>query len=58
MWIEDSSTPCEAKAAEHEGPNQLHADIAEIQACVASLPDRDTRLPDDIIGYDDAGLPS
>lgn len=58
MWIEDSSTPRETKAAKHRDMNRLHADIAEIQAFVASLPDRDTRLPEDIIGYDEAGLPS
>jgi hypothetical protein len=38
--------------------NRLHADIAEIQAFVASLPDRNTRSADEIIGYDEAGLPS
>lgn len=35
----------------------LLADISDIQAFVASLPDRDTR-PDDEILYDDFGLPS
>lgn len=35
----------------------LH-DIRQIQELVASLPDRDTRSPDDIIGYDDFGLPT
>lgn len=34
----------------------LLADISDIQAFVASLPDRDTR-PDDEILYDDFGLP-
>jgi antitoxin VapB len=32
--------------------------VADIQAFVASLPDRDTRTPDEIIGYDAFGLPS
>jgi hypothetical protein len=38
--------------------NLLRADIADIQESVASLPDLDTRSPEDIIGYDEAGLPS
>ena len=36
----------------------LLADISDIQAFVASLPDRDTRSADEILGYDDFGLPS
>lgn len=34
------------------------ADIREIQRFVASIPDRDPRLPDEILGYDESGLPS
>ncbi|MEO7366535.1 MAG: type II toxin-antitoxin system VapB family antitoxin [Gemmatimonadaceae bacterium] len=34
----------------------LH-DISQIQELVASLPDRDNRSPEDIIGYDGFGLP-
>lgn len=34
----------------------LH-DISQIQELVASLPDRDNRSPEDIIGYDNFGLP-
>jgi len=40
-----------------EGGDLLDAEIAEIQAFVASLPDRDTRPADDIMGYDSFGLP-
>jgi antitoxin VapB len=36
----------------------LHAEIAQIQAFVKSLPDRDTRSPEEILGYDEFGLPS
>ena len=32
--------------------------IADIQAMVAALPDRDRRSPQEIIGYDEFGLPS
>lgn len=35
----------------------LLSEVAQIQEFVASLPDRDTRSPDAILGYDDFGLP-
>jgi antitoxin VapB len=35
----------------------LLAEVAEIQRFVAELPDRDLRTADEILGYDDAGLP-
>jgi antitoxin VapB len=35
----------------------LMAEVAEVQRFVADLPDRDTRSPDELLGYDDAGLP-
>ncbi|NJD19729.1 MAG: PSK operon transcription factor [Gemmatimonadetes bacterium] len=35
----------------------MGAEVAEIQAFVASLPDRDTRSADEIVGYDAFGLP-
>jgi len=35
----------------------LDAEVAEIQAFVASLPDRDPRSADEILGYDAQGLP-
>jgi antitoxin VapB len=35
----------------------LLADVSDIQAFVASLPDRDTRTVDEILGYDEFGLP-
>jgi antitoxin VapB len=35
----------------------LAAEIAEIQRFVASLPDRDLRTDEAILGYDDFGLP-
>lgn len=36
---------------------QVRAAVAEIQAFVASLPDRDSRPADEILGYDEFGLP-
>jgi antitoxin VapB len=47
-------TALEAK----QGGDLLEAEIHEIQRFVASLPDRDLRPPDEILGYDEAGLPS
>lgn len=37
---------------------RLIEDVRQIQQLVASLPDRDHRSPDEIIGYDDFGLPA
>jgi antitoxin VapB len=36
---------------------RLKARVARIQTLVASLPDLDTRSDDEIIGYDERGLP-
>ena len=36
----------------------LAGEILEIGARCAALPDRDRRTPNEILGYDDAGLPS
>lgn len=33
-------------------------DVAELQALVRAQPDRDPRPPDEILGYDQFGLPS
>lgn len=41
----------------HRERETLLADVAEIQEFVASLPDLDTRSPDEILGYDKHGLP-
>jgi antitoxin VapB len=35
----------------------LLAEVAEIQAFVAALPDLDARSPEEILGYDERGLP-
>ena len=40
------------------GPELLLAEVAEIQGFVADLPDRDPRTPDEILGFDDTGLPA
>ncbi len=42
----------------HEQPGGLVAAVAEIQEFVGALPDRDRRSADEILGYDDHGLPS
>lgn len=39
-------------------PDLLLLEVAEIQRFLADLPDRDARSPDEILGYDDAGLPN
>lgn len=36
---------------------QVRAAVADIQELVASLPDRDERSPEEILGYDEHGLP-
>lgn len=43
--------------SEASEPDVLLAEVADIQRFVADLPDCDTRAPDEILGYDDAGLP-
>ncbi len=43
----------------HKGDReQVRAEIRRIQARVAALPVLDDRTPDEIIGYDEHGLPS
>lgn len=37
---------------------KIRASVAEIQRLFASLPVLDDRTPDEIIGYDDNGLPT
>ena len=39
-------------------PGGLMAAVAEIQQFVGALPDRDCRSADEILGYDEHGLPS
>ena len=44
--------------ARHEvEPELLLAEIEELQRFVADLPDRDTRSAEEILGYDESGLP-
>lgn len=43
-------------SARASGPDPLLAEVEEIQRLVASLPDRDLRNPDEILGYDERGL--
>jgi len=39
------------------GGRSLASDLLEIGRRCAALPDRDVRSPDEILGYDDSGLP-
>lgn len=39
-------------------PRLLLLEVAQIQSFLAELPDRDQRSPDEVLGYDDAGLPN
>lgn len=43
--------------AQSVGADLLLQEVAEIQRFIADLPDRDPRAPDEILGYDDMGLP-
>lgn len=36
---------------------EVHQAVREIQAFIASLPDLDDRTPEEILGYDEFGLP-
>jgi antitoxin VapB len=45
------------RTAEPADEDLLRAEVTAIQRFVADLPDRDTRAPDEILGYDDFGLP-
>jgi antitoxin VapB len=38
-------------------PTELKTSLLEIGQRCAKLPDKDTRSPDDILGYDSKGLP-
>jgi antitoxin VapB len=42
----------------NRGQNAVRRKIDKILARVDALPDLDTRTPDEIIGYDENGLPS
>jgi len=39
------------------GVDTLLAEVREVQSLVAGLPDRDPRPADEILGYDEHGLP-
>jgi hypothetical protein len=57
---QDVSMPIrnDRQLAEHQALlAQLQAAVSELQALLRSQPDRDTRSPDDLLGYDRFGLP-
>jgi hypothetical protein len=45
-------------AVQEPVPLEIRAEVAELQAFVASLPDRDGRTADEILGYDDSASPA
>ena len=50
----------EARIAELQGPSRKERDIALLKGIgrrVAALPDIDPRSPEEIVGYDESGLP-
>lgn len=47
-----------AKVSAHRSGRRLAEEIEEIAVRVSSLPVRDRRSPEEILGYDDVGLPS
>lgn len=46
-----------ATVRRHRERAVLLSEVSQIQSFVASLPDRDPRPPEEILGYDDFGLP-
>jgi antitoxin VapB len=46
-----------ADARKRDSLDVLLEEIREIQRFVADLPDRDTRTPEEILAYDEFGLP-
>jgi len=46
-----------AKVGAHRSRRSLPDEIEEIALRLAALPVRDRRSPEEILGYDDAGLP-
>jgi antitoxin VapB len=50
---ESLRTEGDAKA----GIDAILEEVRQVQALIASLPDRDARSPEEILGYDDRGLP-
>jgi antitoxin VapB len=46
-----------ARVRRDRGGRDLAADLLSIGAHCAALPDLDTRSPEEILGYDDDGLP-
>jgi antitoxin VapB len=50
----------ESLRASHRGGaglETLMAEVRQVQALVAELPDRDPRSADEILGYDESGMP-
>lgn len=46
-----------AEVSRKRPEGSLREEIRSLQAFVASIPDRDTRTADELIGYDEFGLP-
>lgn len=52
-----SALAASIEALPGSGPEVLLEEVAEIQRFVAELPDRDARTADEILGFDETGLP-
>jgi len=55
-----TSALSESLRAERDPATGIHtllAEVRQVQSLVADLPDRDARPPDEILGYDERGLP-
>jgi antitoxin VapB len=46
-----------ASIRRQRGRGRIRAEVADLQEFVASLPDRDPRPADELLGYDEFGLP-
>lgn len=46
-----------AARGQQAGIEALLAEVHQVQSLVAALPDRDMRSADEILGYDDLGMP-
>ena len=49
--------PADPARAALQVREHMNAQVADIQAFLRTLPDRDSRQPDEILGYDSHGLP-
>ena len=58
MTDNDRNSQAEPMESRESEQARCLADIADLQQFLASLPDQDSRSPEEIIGYDEFGLPN